>query len=93
MYPNATISGGGGAEDWKSRLPQGFDQSKIPAGANGVTKDGDVYIFTKDGNALPNGKYNADGSVFTELKIPEQVHSVEMVQVVPEAVLLMSHHN
>lgn len=64
MYPDARVPSGGGADEWKSRLPQGFDQSKIPAGANGVTKDGDVYIFTKDGVALQNGKYNADGSLF-----------------------------
>ena len=66
MYPNATVNGnGGGADDWKTKLPQGFDKSKIPSGANGVIKDGEIYIFTKDGEALQNGKYNADGSVFT----------------------------
>ena len=64
MYPNARVDGNPGGADWKSKLPEAL-KNKVPEGADSFYKDGDVYIFTKGGNVISGGKYNADGSVFT----------------------------
>lgn len=71
MYPNgSSVSGGGGAvptPDWKANLPASL-KDKIPANADGVTRDGNIYIFTENGNAIDGGKYNADGSKYDPTK-------------------------
>ena len=64
MYQNARVDGNPGGGDWKSKLPEAL-KNKVPEGADNFYKDGDVYIFTKDGAAISGGKYKADGSVFT----------------------------
>lgn len=68
MYPNAKITGGGTpAPDWRTNLPDAL-KTKVPDGADGYIKDGDVIIFTKNGEALQNGKFNADGSKYDPTK-------------------------
>lgn len=68
MYPNAKITGGGTpAPDWRTNLPDAL-KTKVPDGADGYIKDGDVIIFTKNGEALQNGKFNPDGSQYDPTK-------------------------
>lgn len=69
MYPKSRIDGGGAVPtpDWKANLPASL-KDKIPANADGVTRDGNIYIFTEKGNAIDGGKYNADGSKYDPTK-------------------------
>lgn len=70
MYPNIKSPTGGGATpapDWRTNLPDALKE-KVPEGANGVTRDGNIYIFTKDGTAIDGGKYNSDGSKYDPTK-------------------------
>ncbi len=68
MYPNAKVGNGGApAPDWRAQLPDAL-KTKVPDGADGFIKDGDVIIFTKDGEALNGGKFNTDGSVYDPTK-------------------------
>lgn len=65
MYPNGSVTRGGGtpAPDWRAKLPDAL-KTKVPDGADGFIKDGDVIIFTKGGEAVDGGKFNPDGSKY-----------------------------
>lgn len=68
MYPNAKVGGGGTpTPDWRAKLPDAL-KTKVPDGADGFIKDGDVIIFTKGGEAVDGGKFNPDGSKYDPTK-------------------------
>lgn len=70
MYPNATIrnTGGGANNDWQNGLSAKL-KSQIPEGADGYRmQDDGVIVFTKGGQDMANGKFNADGSQYDPTK-------------------------
>ncbi len=75
MYPEAKINGGGtSSADWTAGLPDAL-KNKKPEGANGFTKVGDIYIFTKNGVAIDDKTgYKANGeatNIFDQAAKPD----------------------
>lgn len=68
-HSGSSVSGGGGAPapDWKAKLPDAL-KTKVPQDADGYITDNGIVIFTKQGEALENGKFNADGSKYDPTK-------------------------
>ena len=80
MYPNISdkgvsgVGGGASAADWKAGLPEAL-KSKAPTDANGFTKIGNIFVFTKDGVALDDKKgYKESGE---ETNVFEQAAKVD----------------